>query len=123
MSAPTRRRPVAGLILVALLALAGCSAHAGATSSAATGTGVSSAAVTVAGQSFSPSSVTIQAGGTVTWTWSGGGRGPGHDVHLDDGGVSPLQSQGSWSHTFTTAGTYRYHCDIHRMMTATVTVT
>src|ERR1700712_5698501 len=59
---------------------------------------------------FTPATVTINVGDTVTWT-NGGGF---HDVNADDGsfGNSP---GGSWtfSHTFTPAGTFGYHCSIH----------
>jgi plastocyanin len=36
---------------------------------------------------------------------------------------SPLLNQGqSYSHTFTAAGTYKYTCNVHPNMVATVTV-
>jgi plastocyanin len=64
--------------------------------------------------SFTPSVVTVGPGDTVTWNWLA----PGHSTTSDattgpevwDSGVL---SSGSFSHTFTTLGTYRYYCVIH----------
>jgi plastocyanin len=59
---------------------------------------------------FTPSSVTINVGDTVTWT-NGGGF---HDVQADDGSFGN-QPSSSWtfSHTFTAAGSFGFHCSIH----------
>jgi plastocyanin len=113
-----RRRLAAVLGLGTMTVLAACSGGAGASPSSAA-SAASDAAVTVGGMSFGPSTVTVEAGATVTWTWSG----RMHDVRFADGPASPVQSQGTWSRTFTRAGTYRYHCDLHPMMTGTVVVT
>jgi plastocyanin len=90
-------------LILSLLAVAACLVPA---ARAATVSVVAGGATTV----FTPASVTINVGDTVTWT-NGGGF---HDVSADDGsfGNSP---GGSWtfSHTFTTAGTFGYHCSIH----------
>lgn len=80
--------------------------------------------VTVTGEGtgspqFSPASINIQAGDTVTWTWSGF-----HNVQSGNG-LTPCdntapnfcsgsaQVGGSFSHTFTTAGSYPYVCIAH----------
>jgi plastocyanin len=70
---------------------------------------------------YSPNPVTVAVGGTVTWTnndsithtsvsdtgvWNSGGIGAGQ----------------SFSQTFSTAGTYPYHCSIHPGMVGTITV-
>ncbi|WP_020659044.1 cupredoxin domain-containing protein [Amycolatopsis benzoatilytica] len=75
------------------------------------------------GYKFSPASLTIAAGDTVTWT--NHDTAP-HNVVVTDGPEkfsSPtLQTGGTFSHTFTKAGTYSYYCSIHPDMKATVTV-
>jgi plastocyanin len=74
---------------------------------------------------FSPSSMSIKAGTTVTWTDKTDAP---HTVTSDAG--DPASFNGSlggngttFGFTFTTPGTYKYHCNIHPYMTATITVT
>jgi plastocyanin len=79
--------------------------------------------VRVTNNSFTPGALTVSAGSTVTWNWdtcSGGdpyGNGEvcvAHSVVLDDGSAnSGTQSTGSYTHQFSQAGTYPYHCAIH----------
>jgi plastocyanin len=79
--------------------------------------------VEVTNNAFTPGDLTVATGTTVTWSWNacsgGDGYGNGqtcvtHSVVLDDGsGSSSSQSTGSFSHQFTAAGTYAYHCAIH----------
>ncbi len=80
-------------------------------------------AVAIANFAFTPSSISVRVGTRVTWT----NRQPDiqHTVTADDGSFgSALLSTGvSFSHVFTVAGTYSYHCSIHTDMTGTVTVT
>ena len=75
---------------------------------------------------FSPATLTIKAGTTVTWKNT---TGASHTVTSDDGktfdsGTSnPITAQtGTFSFTFTTAGTFAYHCAIHPFMKATIIV-
>lgn len=70
--------------------------------------------------SFSPSTLTVTAGATVTWNWpqcTGDGYSTcaSHNVTFDDGSnvASSTQSQGDFTHTFASPGTYKYHCTIH----------
>jgi len=70
--------------------------------------------------SFSPSTLTVVAGTTVTWNWpqcTGDGYSTcaSHNVTFDDGSnvASSTQSQGEFTRTFATPGTYKYHCTIH----------
>ena len=87
-------------------------------------------AVSVGNNSFDPASVTVSAGTSVMWTWnacSGDGYGgktcTDHSVTFDDGSGSATKSEGSWSRTFATAGTYAYHCSVHgSSMSGTITV-
>jgi len=53
------------------------------------------------------------------WTWNSCDSGYGgevctaHTVTFDDGPSSELQDKGSYSRAFNTAGTYKYHCQVH----------
>jgi plastocyanin len=80
-------------------------------------------AITIEHYSFSPASLTIDVGGTVTWT--NNDQAP-HDITTTSSPEalkSPTLSKGmSWSHTFTTPGTYVYICSIHPDMRATLVV-
>ena len=79
--------------------------------------------VLMSGYAFSPRTLTITAGDTVTWT--NRDQAP-HDVKTTSGPASihsPMLSKGgTWSHTFTTAGTYGYVCTVHPDMTAQLAV-
>ncbi|MBO4255138.1 cupredoxin domain-containing protein [Streptomyces griseorubiginosus] len=79
--------------------------------------------VVMSGYAFAPRSLTITAGDTVTWT--NRDQAP-HDVKTTSGPASvhsPMLSKGgSWSHTFTTPGTYGYLCTVHPGMTARLVV-
>ena len=75
---------------------------------------------------FSPATLTIKAGTTVTWKNTTAAP---HTVTSDDGktfnsGTSnPITAQtGTFSFTFTTAGTFPYHCEIHPFMKAKIIV-
>lgn len=76
---------------------------------------------------FSPRDITVQAGTTVVWV--NNGQMP-HTVTADDGSFDSgtLNAGATYSHTFTAAGTYSYHCSFHGSsggigMAGTVTVT
>ena len=61
---------------------------------------------------FYPPHVTINVGDTVTWSNFGGL----HNVLADDnsfGNGAPSATRWTYSHTFTTAGTFGYYCTIH----------
>jgi len=62
---------------------------------------------------FSPSTVTIDAGQPVCWTWSQ--TSDQHNVSSDDGSFTsgPPGYSGTFQRTFTTPGTYTYHCQVH----------
>jgi amicyanin len=75
---------------------------------------------------FSPATLTIKAGTTVTWK---NATAVGHTVTSDDGKTfdsgmtNPIAAQsGTFSFTFTTPGTFAYHCSIHPFMKATIIV-
>jgi plastocyanin len=79
--------------------------------------------ITIANLTFTPTTVNVPVGTTVTWQWndcSSGGYGGyagcvSHNVSFDDGSniASATQSSGTFSRTFATAGTFKYHCTIH----------
>ena len=73
---------------------------------------------------FHPATVRVKAGERVTWVNCDD---PGNDAHTStsdaSGWSSPLLSAGqSFTHTFTGAGSFPYHCEPHPSMTGTVTV-
>jgi plastocyanin len=77
--------------------------------------------VDIAGFAFAPRSVTVHVGDTVTWANSDARS---HTATADDGSfdTGPITNGASKSVTFSTAGTFAYHCAIHPTMTATVIV-
>ena len=93
-----------------------------ATTAGSTPTGAGGGAqVTIKGFAFDPQTVTIKVGETVTWT----NEDPtNHPVAGDNGEFDSLElPQGaSFSFTFTSAGTFTYHCKVHTNMKGTVVV-
>ena len=81
-----------------------------------------SAAVTAMNFAFSPSSLSVQAGTRVTFT---NHDAPTHTFTANGGlfDSGDVASGQSYSFTFTKAGSYAYHCQIHSSMTGTITVT
>jgi plastocyanin len=72
---------------------------------------------------FVPDTLTVAAGTTVTWTNTGTAP---HTVTSDTNAWTDsgqITGGKDFKHTFTTAGTYKYHCTIHPTMKATVVVT
>ncbi len=68
---------------------------------------------------------TIQPGQAVTWVWAGGSHSTTSGNCCTASGMwdSGVQSGGSFTYTFPTAGTYPYFCTVHgAMMTGTVKV-
>lgn len=73
---------------------------------------------------FSPSAVTVDAGDTVVWTNTGAAP---HTATSDAGQADSwdsgtLGTGQTFSHTFSTPGTFTYFCAIHPFMRGTVTV-
>jgi plastocyanin len=129
---------------LAALALAGCSG-----SSNDNGNGMSmsgsmsgsmmmakTVAVAMKGNKFVNETVTVYVGDTVKWTNQDT---VSHSVTTDSGAAESFDSNpncaapvlpapactpggGTYSHTFTKAGTTKYHCRVHSMMTGTVIV-
>jgi len=106
------------LLSVSILALAGLSAIL----TPPVATAQATANVTIKNFSFSPSSITVVIGvnNTVTWTNQDSVT---HTVTADNGSFGGSVPAGTtFTHTFTTAGVFAYHCSIHTYMKGTVKV-
>lgn len=93
------------------------------TSGGTNGTGVQGAnEVLIQNMSFSPATITVSAGTTVTWTNKDA---IAHTVTSDNNlfNSGNIGSNGTFSYTFSTAGSFSYHCSIHPTMKGTVVVT
>jgi plastocyanin len=77
--------------------------------------------VDIAGFAFSPGTITIQVGDSITWA---NADAQSHTATADDGSfdTGTITSSTPKTVAFSTAGTFAYHCSIHRSMTATVVV-
>ena len=84
---------------------------------------------------YSPTTLNIKEGDTVRWRsneyYNNSGTGEPHDVtsNATDAGGSPIWSSGgtmnlgsTFTKTFSTAGTYDYHCSVHPWMYASIVV-
>ena len=78
-------------------------------------------AVLIQNMAFDPATITVDAGTTVTWTNKDV---IAHTVTSDNGlfNSGNIGSNGTYSYTFLTAGSFPYHCSIHTSMKATVAV-
>ena len=130
VSSPIRTRGAyTALVFAVALGLAwscgGDSTSNGPTGTTTTGTTKdtttsTSNAISVNDDFFAPASTAVAVGTTVTWTFMGAVP---HNVTFDDGVRSADQVDGTFSRTFSTAGTFHYHCTIHGLaMSGTVTV-
>lgn len=135
------RRPLVTLAAGAVLFLAACSSG-GATSAPSTAPAAepsveasqaaggapcaeSAAAgevkVSIEGFAFNPADITASVGQTVTFT---NGDSAPHTATLDDGSCTTpnIANGASDGLTFTAAGTYPFHCNVHPNMKGTITV-
>jgi plastocyanin len=103
------------LVLIAVSALA--LVLAGASRPAATVTKT----VKITATAFSPASVTIKTGDAIKWSNTDT---KAHQVVANNGAfASPTIAAGhSWTRTFNTAGTYRYHDALHPALTGKIVV-
>jgi plastocyanin len=83
-----------------------------------------STVIAASGFSFNPVTVRTTVGGKVTWLNCEPAGTPAHTTTADGGawGSSPLDPGMTYTFTFSTPGTYEYHCEPHPFMTATVEV-
>ena len=78
--------------------------------------------VWIQNMTFNPSTISVTAGTTITWTNKDAiGHTVTSDAGLFDSGV--IATNGTYQYTFSTTGSYAYHCKIHPGMIASVTVT
>jgi plastocyanin len=79
-------------------------------------------AVGITDFAFSPATLTVPVGATVTWT---NHDAEPHTVAANDGSFhSPgMDTDATYTYTFTNAGTFDYICSIHPSMHGTVVVT
>jgi plastocyanin len=77
--------------------------------------------VALVGFAFSPGTVTIPVGATVIWTNKDSAT---HTVTSDTGVFDSgnLARDAVFAYTFSKAGTYSYHCNIHPSMTGKIVV-
>jgi plastocyanin len=119
---------------VAIACLFGCGGSGGGTTGPLNNTLPPANGISVENNLFSPAAKTVTTGTAVVWAWnsctdnggySGGQTCVTHDIVFDDGATSsgPM-SQGTFTRTFATAGTYNYHCSIHgaAVMSGSITV-
>ncbi|GEM_PF-4664628 len=88
----------------------------------ATTTSAADMAITIQGFAFSPATITVPVGTKVTWT----NKDPATHTVTSDTGLfdsKNLTTGGTFSFTFSQAGSFAYHCNIHPRMTATIVVT
>ncbi|HKT21484.1 MAG TPA: cupredoxin domain-containing protein [Nitrososphaerales archaeon] len=72
---------------------------------------------------YSPQNITVVIGVNNTVTWANNDDVP-HTITATDGTFNSgnLNAGQSWTHTFTTPGTYTYFCSYHSWMKGTITV-
>ncbi len=75
--------------------------------------------VAVRDNEFAPAAIEVPAGTNVTWRWDGE---VDHNV-VGDNFESPVQTEGTFSQSFTEPGTYAYECTLHFFMRGEVVVT
>lgn len=114
-----------GLLALASLAVLGCSSSP-TSNNPPPGTDVTiiSGAASAGSGAYSPNPFTISLASQTSVKW-GNADGTTHTVTSDDGAISSgnIASGGTFSHTFTTPGTYAYHCTIHPTMAGSIVVT
>ena len=117
-------------IATAGMILAGCTSNQQSTSTtsptdstATTNTAPATAnAVSIKSMAFTPKTLKVKVGQTVTWKNDDQFT---HTVTSDSSAFNSgnLSNGGTFSFTFTKAGTFPYHCNIHTSMTGEVVVT
>ncbi len=105
------------------LVMAAATVGAGALLASGLASAQSGASVSIQHHMFMPASITVPVGATVTWTNEDGAP---HSVTSDEKGLFSSGWKwkgGHYGFTFTKAGTYPYHCSIHKGMHGAVVVT
>jgi plastocyanin len=104
----------AGLIFMVMIVLLGCSKSKDTTTPGAN-------EVLIQSFAFSPSTITVSVNTTITWTNKDAAA---HTVTSDNGlfDSGNMNTDATYTHQFTTAGTFPYHCTYHSSMLAKVIV-
>jgi len=133
-----KRLLIVGIVaaLVMTLGIASITASVSAQGAAVAATmvpGASTLLGAAGSKAFSPDPINVKVGGTVTWTnkdsqahtvVSGtGSTDPNKGKVFDSGLTTLIQPGKTFSHTFTTAGTIPYFCQIHPAMVGKIIVT
>ena len=113
-------------IVMTLVAVAACSDSGGSAAPSAAASQAPAApaggatAVSIKDLAFTPATSSVPTGSKVTWT---NNDTTAHTVTFDDGSADSgnLAVGATFDQTFTTAGTFAYHCTIHSQMKGTVT--
>jgi plastocyanin len=115
-AATTPAATAAATTAAATTAAASGSTAAGACAQGANGT----QKVSIAGFAFAPPDLAVKVGDSVTWT---NNDNTAHTATADDGSFDcgTIAAGQSFTFTFTTAGTFTYHCKIHPSMVAKLT--
>ena len=110
-------------IALALISAAACGGgySSGPPSQTASNTPPPSGAISVTNNAFNPDAKTVSVNTSVQWAWNSCTADPYggsqacvlHNIVFDDGATSGSKDQGTYSRTFSVAGTYNYHCSIH----------
>lgn len=111
-----------GLLLLSLIAFAGCGKKTQTTTPKVPSTTPSTTSgntVTAKNFSFDPQELTVTAGTEVTFKNEDSVK---HTFTGTDFGSGDIQPGGEFKHTFATAGSYDYHCSIHPSMTGKIIV-
>jgi plastocyanin len=105
------------------MAMMAITAALGGGASCGDSTGPGGNSVSVEDNLFDPANLTVASATTVTWTWNGT---VDHNVTWEGAGApapSPTQTTGTYTRSFSTAGTFDYFCTIHGQgMSGTITV-
>jgi plastocyanin len=121
-----RRDGIMVVLVAALVSVGGLAVFAGPVaaqgSASSSGAGVSSASVSIRGYAFNPGNITVVLGVNNTVTWTNDDSVTHTVVALGGSFNATLPAHGTFTHTFTTAGVYDYHCTIHTFMRGAVIV-
>ncbi|MCU7551531.1 cupredoxin domain-containing protein [Chitinophagaceae bacterium LB-8] len=118
-------RPWLNAVLIIFFIISACSksgdGYGGGSNNPPSNNNNNTSSVSMGSSSFSPASITVKTGTTVTWTNNNDML---HTVTADDGSFNSgdLAYTKTYSHTFSQAGTFHYHCAYHANMKGTVMV-
>jgi plastocyanin len=108
-------------LIVSILLIGAISSITNSCKKSSSGPGAGANEVFIEGMAFSPSTITVAAGTSITWTNKDA---VAHTVTSNTGifDSGSISTNGTFSFTFSTVGTFPYHCTIHSYMTAKVIV-